>query len=102
MDDKAFFSYYIPALEKAFSDENMDTEESFNIVSPNWFYPKEVWDELDLFENSHYDEYPVLEHVWYYFDAVSHGSPIIFDMKVEDYKDQIQEDIKIIRKKFDL
>ena len=102
MDDRTFFSYYIPALEKAFSEENMDKDDSFDILSPNWFYPEKLWYELDEYENSHYDEYPVLEHVAYYFDAYTHGFPAIFDMSFEEYKEHILKDIEIIKKKFDL
>ena len=100
MDDRTFFSYYIPALEKAFSEDHINY--GFFVKGQDSFYPEEVMHELEEFVDSHYDEYPVLEHAAYYFDALSHYESNVRGIEINQYKKQIQDDIEKIRKKFDL
>lgn len=84
MNDKIFFSYYIPALERAFEEDNVNY--GFLVKQPSWFYPDSLRFDLEVYEDSHYLEYPILEKVAYYFDAKSHGFDMIDNTSIDDYK----------------
>jgi len=99
MDKKTFFSYYIPALEAAFSRiDSAKNEEGWEIRHPNWFYPAEIWDILDEYEDLHYEIFPVLGKVSEYFEAIIYEYPSIFGVELDSYKEQICKEIETIKK----
>ena len=98
MDERTFFSYYIPALEKALMEKCVDNF----VKNPDWFFPKDMQDELEDYENYIYDKYDLVKRTINYFDSLAHGFPGVFDMSLEDGRIKILEEIEDIKKKFDL
>lgn len=98
MDDKTFFKYYIPALKKALSEDHINY--GFMIKGPDWWYPDELSEDMEKFEESHYKEYPLLENVAYYFDAKGHGFSEMFYLTIEDYKNKILRELSKLENKY--
>lgn len=100
MDDKSFFTYYLPALKQALSEEEIDY--GFLVKNPSWFYPKDsgLDKELMKYEDSHYLEYPLLEIVAYYFDSKSHNFPDVGDMNISTCLEKIIREMNLIAKQF--
>lgn len=98
MDDNIFFKYYIPALKEALlhTYENAD----FSAKDPSWYYPKNMTNVLMLFEDSHYEEYPILEKVAYYFHAIEHNFPSFEGIDINDYKQMILDEMEGLEKEF--
>jgi len=100
MNDEIFFKYYIPAFKKALVEASQ--AEDFFCTAPNWYYPKNLMRDLMLFEDSHYDEYPILEKVAYYFHAVEHNFPSFEGIDIDDYKQMILDEIGQLEKEFSI
>ena len=98
MTSKLFFSYYLIALKEALSQDNVNS--GFLVKSPNWFYPKDMYDVLAEFEESHYDEFPFIEKVAYYFDAKSHRFSNVRGVDINSYRNMLIETAKDISLKF--
>jgi hypothetical protein len=92
MKNQLFFSYYFIALREALEQDNVNN--GFLVKSPNWFYPKELYQILEEYEESHYDEFPLLEKVSYYFDAKSHGFSNIGGVNIVSYRQYIIKETK--------
>ncbi|NDV66563.1 hypothetical protein [Bacteroides sp. 224] len=95
-----FFSYYLLALKEALSQDEVNY--GFFTKSPSWFYPKELYVALERYEESHYDEFPLLEKVACYFDAKSHNFPTIESVEINIYRDSLIEEAKEIALKIGL
>lgn len=100
MTNKLFFSYYLSALKEALSRDGVN--DGFLVKSPCWFYPKEWYAALERYEESHYNDFPVLEKVAYYFDAKSHHSLTIDGVEIDSYRSSLIEEIKEIAFKMGL
>lgn len=100
MDDKLFFTYYLPALKQALSEDEIDYV--FLVKSPSWFYPKEtnLYRELIKYEDSNYVEYPILEMVAYYFDSKSHNFPDVGKIDIRTCRERIITEMNILATKF--
>lgn len=100
MDDKTFFSYYIPALKKALSEDHINY--GFLVKSPDWFYSEEISDIIDDYEDTIYKKYPILDIVYAYFDSLSHNFPDVGNMSIEECREYIVREMDKLSKKFDI
>jgi|GEM_PF-1422272 len=98
MDNKIFFKYYIPALKKALVEDHINYGSM--IKGPDWWYPKELYEDMEIFEESHYEEYPLLEHAAYYFDAKGHGFSEMFYLSIDDYRKKVLRELSEIEEEF--
>lgn len=98
MNDKYFFLYYISALKEALLHAHETPD--FSAKDPSWYYPESISKDLMLYEDSHYDEFPILEKVPYYFDAVSHNFPSIEGVDIKDYRQSIIEEMEQLEKRY--
>lgn len=98
MDDKSFFKNYLPALKQALSEDHIVKD--YFIKDPSWFYPEELMKDLELYEDSHYEEYPLLEKAAYYFHAVSHNFPSFDGIEISNYRKLIVDEMKRLEKIF--
>jgi len=91
MTDTDFFALYIPALEKALANDFLTHD--FIVMAPDWWYPKDNYKEMDLFENENIKKYPIFNVVALYFDAKAHNFDNIDDINIDTYKKQIVNSI---------
>lgn len=96
MERKDFFSYYIPALEKALDYVN---KLDFELCGPDSFIDDEtIRNSVDKFEDENYYEFKKLfDTVTIYLDAKSHNFNEIEGISVEDYKKEIINEISKIK-----
>lgn len=96
MEKKEFFSYYIPALEKAL---NYINNVDFEFCGPDSFIDDEaIRNSVDKFEDENYYEYEKLfSIVSIYLDAKSHNFNEIEGISIEDYKKEIIDEISKIK-----
>ncbi len=101
MDDRDFFKNYIPALEIALSFEG---NIPFSVKGPDWFIDDDkLRHELDLFEQSNFDKHEKLfQMVALYFDAWDHNFGEIDGVSIADYKKQLEAEIEVYKKKYNL
>lgn len=57
---------------------------------------------LERYEESHYEEFPLLEKVGYYFDAKSHNLSTVESVEINTYRDSLIEEAKEIALKIGL
>lgn len=98
MDDKLFFSYYLPALKQALSEDEVDY--GFLVKDPSWFYPIELTEILDTYEDKIYKTYRLLDNVYGYFDSKSHNFPDVGKMDISTCREKIIEEMNVLAKKF--
>jgi hypothetical protein len=102
MDQRTFFSYYLPALEQALRhDHEWDV---FLVKGPDYFYAgdEQLYRVLETFIEAHCDEIELFDRVGLYFDAMSHGFDTIDGIQVQDYKAMIRNQAAVIKQKFEL
>jgi hypothetical protein len=101
MDDKTFFRYYIPALEKALSEDDINGGYG---KGPDWYYPQdnEIYRAMDNFEDANLDKFPILDMVEGYFDSRSHNFPDVGNISVDECRDRIVEEMKKLTAKYDM
>ena len=87
MNSGDFFKLYIPALEIALSKDN--EIENFSIKCPDWWYPKDKYSEMDIFDDENYNKYPLLNMAALYFDAKAHNFDSIDGINIDIYKKQL-------------
>lgn len=99
MNDKDFFRYYIPALEKSISLEN---NEDYSVNGPDWFIENnELRDELDAFEIANYNRFKVLfDMVACFLDARAHNFDTIEDISLPEFKQKLELEILAYKKRF--
>ncbi|MCI3939450.1 hypothetical protein MQX03_19940 [Chryseobacterium aahli] len=98
-----FYTYYIPALEKALDEDNIN-KPMYDIKDPTQFLvgDYEIIKNIDFFLDISSGENIFLDTVAYYFDAISHGFLSINNTSVHDMKILIWEYIYEIKKKYNL
>ncbi|WP_079240186.1 hypothetical protein [Chryseobacterium indologenes] len=98
-----FYNYYIPALELALSEENIN-KATYNIKDPTQFLveDKNILKEIDLFLDNASGENIFLDMVAYYFDAISHNFSSINNRDINDIRLLIWENIYDIKKKYNI
>lgn len=85
MTKKEFYSIYIPALEKAFNNDNVNY--GFYVAPPEDYININQIDEInDYLDNT---EDPFIERVGYYFDAKSHYFSSIQNISIDKYKNSL-------------
>ena len=102
MKDKIFFEIYLNALGKALINE--DTISLFSSNGPDWYIDSdETRNQIDIFEESNYEKYKSLfEKVALYFDAKSHGFNEVDGISVKEFRQDLTNEIKILKQKFDI
>lgn len=100
MTNKLFFSYYLVALKEALSQDEINY--GFLVRPPSWFYPPKMYNALERYEESHYNEFPLLEKVAYYFDAKSHNFSTVESVEINIYRNSLIEEAKEIASKIGL
>ncbi len=95
-----FYSYYIPALMKALS--NQDKWEQFNVKGPEFFLDtsNEKQKEIEIYIDKMVGKDSFLDDVSYYFDAISHGFCEINGIKIETFKENLESKILEYKKKY--
>lgn len=97
-----FYSLYIPALEKALVNDNINY--GYFVKDPSDYIacnPDEL-KEIEIFLDKSCGQNDFLDKVAYYFDAKSHSFPSIQGIEIETYKKDIEEEIIAIKKKYNL
>lgn len=96
MNNEIFFKYYLPSLKKALSEDHINY--GFHVKDPSWFYPKDkiLNKEITDFEDSHYQEFPILEIVAYYFDSKSHHFPDVGKMNIDECRKYIIKEMNLL------
>jgi hypothetical protein len=98
MTNKNFYIIYIPALEEAFRNDNVN--HGFSVFTPDFYIEKKYLTEInDYLENQNND---FLDKVAYYFDAKSHNFPSISGVSIEEYKENLIKNMQLIKKYYDL
>ncbi|PIQ21130.1 MAG: hypothetical protein COW65_10960 [Cytophagales bacterium CG18_big_fil_WC_8_21_14_2_50_42_9] len=102
MDQRTFFSHYLPALEEALRHDH--EWEAFLVKGPDFFYAgdEQLYRVLETFIVDHCDEITLFDRVGVYFDCLSHGFDAIDGVKVQAYKAMIVEEANFIKQKLDL
>lgn len=102
MEDQLFFKYYIPALEIALTNENIN--HGYMVYGPDWYIEeKDIRDSIDLFEQNNYEKYySLFDLVGLYFDAKSHNFSAVDGVDISIYKFKLNETIEEYKKKFNL
>ena len=97
MNEKDFFTNYIPALDKALSYDNINDE--FSVKSPNWYIKdQKLRNQMDLFEDKNFNKYKKLfDSVSIYFDAKSHGFEKVENIEIDKYKTIILDEMNKYR-----
>lgn len=94
MKPEEFYKIYLPALEKAF--QNDDINEGFYVKGPEEYIDSIFLDDVTQYVEKNEDEF--LEKVAYYFDAKSHYFPSIEKVDVDVYKKElIDETLRIMK-----
>ena len=100
MNQLEFYKYYIPALIKALFNEN--NCEQFNLKGPEHFLDvsDEIQREIEIYLDKVAGQDQFLDNVAYYFDAKSHGFNEIDGIKIEEFKQKLEDEINRYRKKY--
>lgn len=93
MKTQDFYKIYIPALEKAF--QNDEVNEGFYVKGPEDYINPESIEEVTRYLEENEDEF--LEKVAYYFDAKSHNFPSIQGVDIAIYKEQLKSYISKLK-----
>ncbi|AZB00013.1 hypothetical protein EG359_10425 [Chryseobacterium joostei] len=96
MNEKDFYSIYIPALERAFENDNINY--GFYVKSPEDYLNDDLSRQITNYLETNEDSFT--ERVSYYFDAKSHNFPSIQNISIEDYKVNLIKDMLEVKKKF--
>ncbi|WP_080779089.1 hypothetical protein [Chryseobacterium phocaeense] len=96
MKEKDFYNIYIPALEKALENDNINYE--FYVKSPEDYLDDDLSKKISNYLEE--NESSFTEKVSYYFDAKSHNFPSILNINIEDYKANLIREMLEIKKKF--
>ncbi|WP_347216329.1 hypothetical protein [Chryseobacterium sp.] len=94
MKPEEFYKIYLPALEKAF--QNDDINEGFYVKGPEEYIDSIFLEEMTQYLEENEDEF--LEKIAYYFDAKSHNFPSIQGIDIEVYKKELIDGTLIIKK----
>ena len=102
MNEKEFFSLYIPALEQALLND--DTNDDFSVLGPDWFVKdKSKLEKIYSFEDENFEKYKSLfQNVAYYFGAKSHNFNTINGIKKEIFKNNLGVEILKLKKKYNI
>jgi hypothetical protein len=102
MDQRTFFSYYLPALEEALRHDH--EWETFLVKGPDFYYAgdDQLYQVLETFIEAHCDEIALFNQVGLYFDAMSHGFDAIDGVRVQAYKAMIAKEANFIKQRLDL
>jgi hypothetical protein len=102
MELNVFYNKYITALEKALELDHID--HGFLVKDPVFYIDGTIAElqEFDVFLDEVAGKNRFLDKVAYYFDAKSHNFPDIQGKNIEIYKQDIIEDIKLIKKMYSL
>jgi len=99
MEAVNFFKIYIPALEIALEESSFDG--SFSAKGPDWWFPSEEYEKLDIFEQENSSNYLIFSIVADYFDALAHNQNEVNGVSLENIKIQIKELIKLYKETHD-
>lgn len=94
MEEKEFYSYYLPALEKALMQDHIN--EGYRVRGPSFFIEgsrnKRLLIDNYVDKMSGVDKF--LDKVGIYFDAISHYFDEIDGVEIEGFKRVILEELK--------
>ncbi len=102
MNKSDFYKLYIPALIKALLNE--DNWEQFNVRSPEHFLnlPEQKIIEVEKYLDKVAGKNKFLDSVAYYFDAKSHGFDKINGVKIEIFRNNLEDKILKYKKKYEI
>ncbi|MFK7814525.1 MAG: hypothetical protein AB8B59_18660 [Maribacter sp.] len=89
-----FYKVYIPALELAF--QNDDVNYGFHVKGPDHFIESNLVNQIDQFITDNEDTF--LENVAYYFDAKSHSFSSFEWVPIEFFKSNLVSEMQKIKK----
>lgn len=98
MDDKLFFTYYLPALKQALLEDHII--HNYPMKEPSDFYPIEVSLALSNYEDIIYNKYPLLDIVEGYFDYENMYNPDYGEKEIERCRNKILTEMNVIANKF--
>lgn len=90
---ETFYSIYIPALEKALEQD--DVNHGFYVKGPEHFIGEKPAAEIELFMDENPNDF--IDKVAYYFDAKSHNFPSIGNTPIEDYRRELLNEVTRIK-----
>ncbi|RXM49683.1 MULTISPECIES: hypothetical protein [unclassified Chryseobacterium] len=93
MKPQDFYKIYLPALEKAF--QNDEVNDGFYVKGPEEYIDSIFLDEVTQYLEENEDAF--LEKVAYYFDAKSHYFPSINEIDIDVYKKELRDEILRIK-----
>lgn len=98
-----FYKHYIPALEQALSEENIN-KSIYKIKDPTQFLAgdRDILREIDLFLDKTSGKNSFLDMVAYYFDAISHNLSSINNRDINDIRILIWKNIYDIKKQYNI
>lgn len=98
MTNREFYFIYIPALEEAFRNDNIN--HGFSVFAPDFYIEEKYLREINEYIDNQNSDF--LDRVSYYFDAKSHDFPSISGINIEEYKKDLIRDMKLIKVKYNL
>lgn len=102
MNKTEFYSYFIPALEKALVSEG--NWEQFNVKGPAFFLDvsDSIGNEIEAFIDCAAGADRFLDNVAYYFDAKSHGFDEIDGVKIAVFRSSLEDEILEIKERYSI
>ena len=100
MENRNFYKTYIPALEKALLNDNIN--DGFNVWGPDFYLGDDLEEVESYIERRNGDYVDFIDMVGYYFDAKSHNFPNIQGINIDIYKDNIIHIISDIKLQYNL
>ena len=92
MNEKDFLKIYIPALEKALENDEINT--GFHVTLPIDYVPKDISKSVEIYMDNNYDKFKVLfDMEAAYFDAKNHNFEFIDGVQTSEYRAKLFETI---------
>lgn len=98
MTNREFYFIYIPALEEALRNDNIN--HGFSVFAPDFYIEGKYLGKINKYIDNQNNDF--LDQVAYYFDAKSHGFPSVLGISIEKYKMDLIRDMKLIKIKYSL
>ncbi len=99
LDDKTFFTIYLPALEEALNND--EPSEPFYLKKPLDYVAGAYVDEADRFEEINYEKYAeFFNEIAVYFDAKEHGLDYYYSEEMSLAKSRIYASIQKLKTAF--
>lgn len=97
MNDKLFLKIYLPALEKALANDDVD--EGYDVLLPmDYIEDQTILSEIEKYEKEHYDKfYLFFELVYGYFDAKAHCFESVGQYTVAEYREKLVKSLEMYK-----